>query len=489
MFRFGKSFCAALLALSFAIAGFAADDGGITWTDSTRDVYVDGRLDRQAQVFRADDATALLADALPEVLVWEADTLHTLAKVRLEVSAERTKATSPKPETATDGEVVDAGDGHVLLRWQGHTVLVAPHRGLAGEVTPDEIWSTVPVWQARKDAYQPDAEAVAALRAADRDLDVTIAFGTWCGDSKRYVPELLKSLELAANPHLHVNLVAIERGFEKPLDWAQEHRLTNVPTILVSAGGEEIGRMVETPSSSDFMEADLAAIVSGRSFVPVARWPRERDVAHGVYDYVDDAGRVVGTETWEIFETANEATFVHTVIERDGKRTEVFHRRDRDGVSNLAEVTRSSAGEQTRTRLWIDDGRIQSMTRGNVTGIVEQTSELPEHWDLLLPGAVGAVPGDRDAEVFRLFGAGEPASGRLAELEITSSGHEDVEVLGGTRPAERVERRVDGETSTWWLDRELGIPLAGQSEDGIRVVLREVNASSTETIPRDSESP
>jgi hypothetical protein len=61
---------------------------------------------------------------------------------------------------------------------------------------------------------------------------ITILLGTWCSDSQREVPKLMKILD------------AIKK----------------VPTIVVEKYGKEIGRIIETPQSGS-LERDLLDII------------------------------------------------------------------------------------------------------------------------------------------------------------------------------------------------------------------------------------
>ncbi|HET6278323.1 MAG TPA: thioredoxin family protein, partial [Candidatus Polarisedimenticolia bacterium] len=356
----------------------------------------------------------------------------------------------------------------------------APHQGPAGEISRDELWRTVPVWRARFDSYEPDPQVVAALKEVERDLRLTVVFGTWCGDSKQHVPELLKTVDLAGNGRIGVRLIAVRRGFEEPLDFVRDERVINVPTVIVAGDGGEIGRIVETPAL-DSITADLAAIIAGRPPVHQGRWERERRLARGTYHYLADGGRR-GTEEWEIFAGPDDTTLIHSRLQLGARVTETWHRRAADNVTNFLEITRQDGSDLSRSRFWIEAGRAHSVTRGSATGIIEQTIEFPDRWTVLMPLAVDAVvaANGNPAHAFRFGAAGAPTSGRLYPLELEQGGSEEIATPAGRFDAARVVRRVDGEESVWWLHPELRVPVQGRLEDGVRIVLVEIERFTNE---------
>src|SRR5262249_17842904 len=156
---------------------------------------------------------------------------------------------------------------------------------------------------------------------------VTLAFGTWCPDSKNYVPRLIKALSAAANDKIKVKLIGIDNQFHEPVTTVQPRRITNVPTVIVERGGREIGRIVETPAAGT-MEEGLAAVLSGKQPVHNGRWDRGALLASGVYSYRDRNGKEFGAESWQLFSTAEGGYLVHSQITTGDLITEVFHRVD-----------------------------------------------------------------------------------------------------------------------------------------------------------------
>ncbi len=449
------------------------------WRESTRDVYVDGVLDRTAQVFRHDGRLAVRADALEDVVVCDEDSLAVTFFDRDELIPDTlptTATAASEPRPATDATCTRVDERTHLLEAAGHSILVAPHQGRGGEVSIDELWKTVPSWQHLAQAYEGDEEAIEALREVDRDVTVTVAFGTWCGDSKRYVPRIVKALEEAGNPHLKLRLLSLQRAFAAPLDYAQVHALTNVPTMLVMSGDDDLGRVVETPASESF-EADLAAILAGEPNVHQGRWSRDRLLRRGVYRHQSAAGET-GTEEWEVWSDGDER-LLHSRLRLAGRETEVWQRLDEDGVPSFVEITRREGEVHSRSRHWLEDGRLQAVTRGT-SGIVEQKAELPDGWTLLVPSTVATgrlfehcpprgikggrhcAEGSVEIPALVLGGAGKAGAGRLEPVEVAPGATEELLTPLGRRRASSFMLRRGGESSRWWIDAETGVPLRGE---------------------------
>ncbi len=118
-------------------------------------------------------------------------------------------------------------------------------------------------YRADFDRYEPDQEALAVLRSYDRDVELLAFIGTWCADCAREVPRFLKSVYLAHNPRLHVKLLALDRSLRDPGGVAEQYSIDHVPTFVVVIDGMEVGRIVETPSST--VEHDLALLLAAGS--------------------------------------------------------------------------------------------------------------------------------------------------------------------------------------------------------------------------------
>src|SRR5512132_1023962 len=211
-----------LLAGLFALA-LSLTAAEPAWHDTTRDVYVDGRLDRAVQVLSTENgkrlAVVLPGERKALLLDREAGTFATVARKEFAMTpdgAAADLAADARTQPAGMFQKVDAGS--TILSWKGRTILVARHQGIVGDVSEETLFAAVPVWRRLMDAYQPAPAAVTAAASEKRDVKMTIVFGSWCGDSKEFVPHLVKTLHRAANPRIHLQLVALDNQFLHPQD-------------------------------------------------------------------------------------------------------------------------------------------------------------------------------------------------------------------------------------------------------------------------------
>jgi len=140
--------------------------------------------------------------------------------------------------------------------------------------------------------YEVRFDALAHLSdaAADDALSIEIFFGTWCHDSQRELPRMMRVLDEAQFPESRVTLYALSDnpGVFKMTPDGHEHELLihRTATVVVLRDGVEVGRLVERPSAS--LEEDLIAILD-ESPAPLPY--RAESAIHALYR-ADDTGLV-----------------------------------------------------------------------------------------------------------------------------------------------------------------------------------------------------
>lgn len=115
------------------------------------------------------------------------------------------------------------------------------------------------------DEYAMDADAVAQLKKEKLNSCQIVTFmGTWCEDSHREFPRLMKILEAVNYPIDKLSIIAVNRKKESPSGEEGQYNIQRVPTIIVKKYGREIGRIVESPKSG-YLERDLVEIIKKES--------------------------------------------------------------------------------------------------------------------------------------------------------------------------------------------------------------------------------
>ena len=94
--------------------------------------------------------------------------------------------------------------------------------------------------------------------------------GTWCGDSRREVPRVLKMLDCCGFDMRNLTLVMVGNGdtlYKKSPQHEEAGRnIARVPTIIAEQKGAEIGRIIEFPISS--LEKDMLSILKKEKYIP-----------------------------------------------------------------------------------------------------------------------------------------------------------------------------------------------------------------------------
>lgn len=92
-------------------------------------------------------------------------------------------------------------------------------------------------------------------------MSITIFLGSWCHDSQREVPALLKILDtISFNPG-NLSIVALSVNKDTPSKIEAKSGITRTPTFVFYRNGREIGRYVEQARKS--LEQDILDIVTG----------------------------------------------------------------------------------------------------------------------------------------------------------------------------------------------------------------------------------
>jgi thioredoxin 1 len=164
-------------------------------------------------------------------------------------------------------------------RWPGHEGLPIFMRGVAaalvlfvvtpqsleamadryryplGDISHAELLERHEVFKRNYDAY----EVTAGIDGLPADLKVKILFGTWCHDSEREVPRMLKLLTASGVKEDNISLISLDIRKEEPEGRAKALDVRFTPTFIFFSDDVELGRIIERPLES--LQADIAAMV------------------------------------------------------------------------------------------------------------------------------------------------------------------------------------------------------------------------------------
>ena len=148
---------------------------------------------------------------------------------------------------------------------------IAQNQNIIGETNKVDILSTSHRnwFEDNYQNYKPQPESIKQLKALFKknDYSIEVYFGTWCSDSQREVPRLIKLLEKANFNFDHFELVGVGRDKKVPSVSKEQQKnlhITNVPTIIVYQNGHELNRFVEYAQES--LEKDLIKIFSKQPY-------------------------------------------------------------------------------------------------------------------------------------------------------------------------------------------------------------------------------
>lgn len=130
-----------------------------------------------------------------------------------------------------------------------------------GKISAEHLLSTYPEFAKEYANFDPSAAQLRDIQSL-ADKEVVTLFGTWCHDSEREVPRLLKMLELGNVQVKQLTLVAVSRQKDDPEGYSEKYELKFTPTIVISDAGNEVARVIERPKGS--LAEDIANQINRR---------------------------------------------------------------------------------------------------------------------------------------------------------------------------------------------------------------------------------
>lgn len=132
---------------------------------------------------------------------------------------------------------------------------------LSAYLTEEEYLKQVQ-WKTKIDTNykvkKANSEKLKALSELKDSVNVLIFFGTWCSDSKKWIPRLLSIKDNL--PIKKYTFVAIDTTKKDEKLWVKQYGVKKVPTIIFLRDNQELGRIVEKPKKG--LENNIYKIVT-----------------------------------------------------------------------------------------------------------------------------------------------------------------------------------------------------------------------------------
>ena len=120
------------------------------------------------------------------------------------------------------------------------------------------------------DSYTVDSITADKLKPLLKQQHFDIYLGTWCGDSRREVPRMLKILDYCRIKTSQVRLIMVDNHDstykQSPTHEEQGKNIRRVPDLVIYSHSKEINRIVESPVIS--LEKDMLQIMEHKNYEP-----------------------------------------------------------------------------------------------------------------------------------------------------------------------------------------------------------------------------
>lgn len=115
------------------------------------------------------------------------------------------------------------------------------------------------IYKAEYTHYVTDKETIANLKEAIKDVKIVLVLGTWCGDSKEWVPRFMKVMDEIDYPMKKLKMISVDRSKKAGKPDISKLGIERVPTFIFFRNKKEIGRIIEVPA--DIIEKDILRII------------------------------------------------------------------------------------------------------------------------------------------------------------------------------------------------------------------------------------
>tara|TARA_B100001248_G_scaffold17864_1_gene11842 strand:- start:10 stop:579 length:570 start_codon:yes stop_codon:yes gene_type:complete len=132
---------------------------------------------------------------------------------------------------------------------------------LLGEINIGQLKEYTKNWS---NSYNPKTDILKKIKPLIKKKGMVLIMGTWCEDSEREIPGLIKILESVNYDTTKMRIIAVDENKKTPNFIEKDYDLINIPTIIFYDNKNEINRIVEFPIKS--IEEDILDILSGKAY-------------------------------------------------------------------------------------------------------------------------------------------------------------------------------------------------------------------------------
>jgi thiol-disulfide isomerase/thioredoxin len=150
-------------------------------------------------------------------------------------------------------QVADTIDGGMML--------LGPINAQGLNQEPYSLW-----FEENTKAYTPDMTVIEEIKPLLKSCYIKVFMGTWCEDSQRGVPALMKLLNLTEFDQSQLEIIAMTHDKDTPENYEADYEIEFIPTIMFFKDGAELNRIVEY--TQETMELDLLKILKQQAYTP-----------------------------------------------------------------------------------------------------------------------------------------------------------------------------------------------------------------------------
>ena len=168
----------------------------------------------------------------------------------------------------TDPEILSQDNSSELLinkqvadTIDGGMMLLGPINAAGLNQEPYALW-----FEENSKAYTPDMTLIEEIKPLLKPCYVKVFMGSWCEDSQREVPALLKLLDLAEFDSSQLEIIAMTHDKDTPENYEADYQIEFIPTIMFFKDGSELNRIVEY--TQETLELDMLKILKQQAYTP-----------------------------------------------------------------------------------------------------------------------------------------------------------------------------------------------------------------------------